>query len=328
MSPAAARVSTGFRAALALAFLSLSIAGCAAIELKERELLFRPTREVAGWYSGMPEGVQEIYLAVGAPNAPERIHAWWWPAADPGAPVVFYLHGVRWNLTGQINRMSQLRRFGFAVFAIDYRGFGKSDGEMPSEASVYEDARAGWQWVTGREPDASRRYIYGHSLGGAVAIDLAADLPGDSGGARGLIVESSFTSLSEVVSEMGYGWVPARMLLTQKFDSIGKIRQIRMPVLIVHGADDRYVPPRLSEALYAAAPPPKKLLLIPNGTHNNSAWTGDADYRVALRELFGPIGPVTTDAGEAIVVLPPAGGIAPVNRGPGRDVLEPMGAER
>ena len=64
----------------------------------------------------------------------ERIHAWWWPADDPGAPVVYYLHGVRWNLTGQLNRISQLRRFGFSVFAIDYRGFGKSDGEVPSEA--------------------------------------------------------------------------------------------------------------------------------------------------------------------------------------------------
>jgi fermentation-respiration switch protein FrsA (DUF1100 family) len=232
---------------------------------------------------------------------------------------------VRWNLTGQLNRLSQLRRFGFSVFAIDYRGFGKSDGELPSEASVYEDARAGWQWLTAREPDASRRYIYGHSLGGAVAIDLAANPPGDGAGAKGLIVESSFTSLSELVSAMGYGWVPARALLTQKFDSIEKIGQIRMPVLIVHGADDRYVPPRLSEALYAAAPSPKKLLLIPNGTHNNSAWTGDSDYRLALQELFGPIGPASTAAGEAVVILRPAGGMTPVNRGQGRDVVEAVG---
>jgi hypothetical protein len=328
MSPAAPRVSTRFRAAIALVILALSLTGCAALELKERELVFRPTREVAGWYSGLPDGVQEIYLPVGAADASERIHAWWWPADDPGAPVVYYLHGVRWNLTGQLNRMAQLRRFGFSVFAIDYRGFGKSDGEMPSEASVYEDAHAGWQWLTAREPDASRRYIYGHSLGGAVAIDLAANLPDDAAGAKGLIVESSFTSLSELVSEMGYGWVPARMLLTQKFDSIEKIRQIRMPVLIVHGVDDRYVPPRLSEALYAAAPPPKKLLLIPNGTHNNSSWTGDADYRLALRELFGPIDLGLTDLGESVVVLRPAGGMTPVNRGPGHGVLEPIGMEK
>ena len=194
--------------AATLVALMVVIGGCAGLEMKERELLFRPTREAAGWYGGMPESVQEIYLPVGASAPGERIHAWWWPADDPRAPVVYYLHGVRWNLTGQLNRISQLRRFGFAVFAIDYRGFGKSDGEMPSEATVYEDARVGWKWLIAREPDPARRYIYGHSLGGAVAIDLAAEVSGDPVGARGLIVESTFTSLPELVSEMGYGWLP------------------------------------------------------------------------------------------------------------------------
>ncbi len=328
MKLAALRRSTRFRAAVALVLIAASMGGCAALELKERELVFRPTREAAGWYSGMPDAMQEIYLPVGTPEANERIHAWWWPADDPGAPVVYYLHGVRWNLTGQLNRMSQLRRFGFSVFAIDYRGFGKSAGELPSEASVYEDARAGWQWVVGREPDASRRYIYGHSLGGAVAIDLAAQLAGDAQEARGLIVESSFTSLSDVVSEMGYGWLPARMLLTQKFDSVGKIGQIRMPVLIVHGADDRYVPARLSEVLYEAAPPRKKLLLIPNASHNNSVWTGDVVYRQALQELFRP---AATASPPGVGVAAPAGpgtGTMPVNRARGPDVLGSMAAER
>jgi hypothetical protein len=101
-----------------------------------------------------------------------------------------------------------------------------------------------------------------------------------------------------------------------------------MPVLVVHGAEDRYVPPRLGEALYAAAPQPKKLLLIPNGTHNNSAWTGDADYRRALREFFGPVGPQSTDPGESVVGLRPAGGMPAVNRGPGHGVLESMGMEK
>ena len=269
------------------ALIGVAIGGCAALEVKERELVFRPVREAAGWYSGTPSSVQEIYLPVNDATPPERIHAWWWPADDPGAPVVLYLHGVRWNLTGHLNRMSQLRRFGFSVFAIDYRGFGKSDGELPSEATVYEDARVAWKWLIQHEPDASRRYIYGHSLGGAVAVDLAAQISGTAAGARGLIVESSFTSLPELVSEAGYGWLP--WLLSQKFDSVAKIQQIAMPVLIVHGAEDRYVPANLSSALYAAAPQPKKLLLVPNGSHNNNLWTGDADYRLALNELFGPL---------------------------------------
>ena len=304
-------------AAVAVA-AALSIAGCGALEMKERELLFRPTRDAAGWYGGMPEHVQELYLPVGAPTSGERIHAWYWPAEAPGAPVVFYLHGVRWNLTGQLNRISQLRRFGFSVFAIDYRGFGKSDGEMPSEASVYEDARAGWRWLIEREPDPSRRYIYGHSLGGAVAIDLAAEVSGNPVGARGLIVESSFTSLPDLVSEMGYGWIP----VSQKFDSIAKIKRVRMPVLVVHGADDRYVPPRLSEALYAAAPQPKKLLLIPNGTHNNSAWMGDADYRAALRELFGASATSPTDFAAPHVMSPATTDALAVNHDQGRSVQD------
>jgi alpha-beta hydrolase superfamily lysophospholipase len=328
MKPAALRGTPRFRAAVALVFIAASLGGCAALEMKERELLFRPTREAAGWYSGMPDGVREIYLPVGASDGTERIHAWWWPADDPAAPVVYYLHGVRWNLTGQLNRISQLRRFGFSVFAIDYRGFGKSDGELPSEASVYEDARAGWQWVVGREPDASRRYIYGHSLGGAVAIDLAAKLAGDAQGARGLIVEASFTSLSDLVSEMGYGWLPARMLLTQKFDSVEKIGQIRMPVLIVHGADDRYVPARLSEALYEAAPPPKKLLLIPNGSHNNSVWTGDVVYRQALQDLFQPVAMALPPGAGEVAVAGPGAGTIPVNRARGLGVLESVAAQR
>ncbi len=328
MQPAATRGPIRFRAVIALVFLALSLAGCAALELKERELVFRPTREAAGWYSGMPNGMQEFYVPVGAPDAPERIHAWWWPADDPEAPVVYYLHGARWNLTGQLNRMSQLRRFGFSVFAIDYRGFGKSDGGMPSEASVYEDARAGWQWLVGREPDAARRYIYGHSLGGAVAIDLAAQLADGAQAARGLIVESSFTSLSEVVSEMGYGWLPARMLLTQKFDSIEKIGQIRMPVLIVHGANDRYVPPSLSEALYTAAPAPKKLLLIPNGSHNNSVWTGDDAYRQALQEMFQPLAAASPRGKGGSALSGTGAGTTRVNRAPGLGVVDNVAAER
>jgi pimeloyl-ACP methyl ester carboxylesterase len=113
--------------------------------------------------------VQEIWLPVGdgiAEGADARVVV---ACGRAGRARRAVPHGVRWNSTGHLNRMSQLRRFGFSVFAIDYRGFGKSDGELPSEATVYEDARAGWKWVVDHRADASRRYIYGHSLGGAVA---------------------------------------------------------------------------------------------------------------------------------------------------------------
>jgi hypothetical protein len=191
---------------------------------------------------------------------------------------------------------------GFAVFAIDYRGFGKSDGDLPSEQMVYEDADAGWQWLVQRQPDPLRRVIYGHSLGGAVAIDLAARLadgaPGEGPQARGLIVESSFTTLADAAAEITNGWLPTNLLLTQKFDSIRKIRQVDMPVLVVHGAGDRFLPSRFSEALYRAAPGPKKrLLLVENGSHNNSLWVGNGEYKRAVRELFEMREPATAAGG-------------------------------
>jgi alpha-beta hydrolase superfamily lysophospholipase len=112
-----------------------------------------------------PARCRTVYSRSATPGA-QKIHAWWWPNADPEAPVVYYLHGVRWNLTGHLRRMEQLRAFGFSVFAIDYRGFGKSDGDLPSEDMTYEDAAAGFAWLEKQVPDAQKRFVYGHSLGG------------------------------------------------------------------------------------------------------------------------------------------------------------------
>jgi len=141
------------RAVAGVALLATLAGGCVMLEVKERELVFRPIREAAGWYSGIPPTVQELYLPVTSGAETQRIHAWYWPADDRSAPVVYYLHGARWNLTGHLNRIARLRSFGFSVFAIDYRGFGQSDGDVPSEETVYEDARIGWQWLAGIEPD-------------------------------------------------------------------------------------------------------------------------------------------------------------------------------
>src|SRR5262249_28510614 len=158
-----------------------------------------------------PAGVQEMDLPVGSGAAVQRIHAWWWPAG-PDAPALLYLHGSRWNLTGQLFRIEELHDFGFSVLAIAYRGFGQSDGDLPSEATVYEDAEVAWRKLAELEPDASRRFIYGHSLGGAVAIDLAAQLSkeaeknGAPPPARGLVVESSFTTLADIARELTWSW--------------------------------------------------------------------------------------------------------------------------
>ena len=268
--------------------LAALIGGCMQLEERERELTFRPSRVEAGWFSGLPDGVREVILPVGtAANAP-KLDAWWWPAERADAPAVLYLHGSRWNLTGQLRRIEQLHKFGFAVFAIDYRGFGKSDGDLPSEETVYADALAAWHWLAQQQPDPARRLIYGHSLGGAVAIDLAARLSENGvDAARGLIVESTFTTLADIAAAIAPDWIPVRLLLSQKFDSLEKIARVHMPVFIAHGASDRLIPPRFSSALFAAAHEPKKLLLVDGASHNNAMTLGATNYFEGLSELFG-----------------------------------------
>ena len=289
------------RLALALAIAALAVAGCGELAQKERELTFRVVRGDASWYAGLPDGVREMDIPLeGDGGRVQRIHAWWWPAARADAPAVLYFHGSRWNLTGQLYRIRELHDFGFAVLAVDYRGFGKSDGGMPSERSVYEDARAAWREFAALVPDPHRRILYGHSLGGAVAVDLAAWLDrnaGDAEPARGLVVESSFTTLADVAKALSYEWLPLQWILSQKFDSLGKIADVRMPVLFVHGGADRFIPARFSQSLYDAARARKRLLVVDGATHNNSMRVAQDEYREALFALFGSTDPAARRAG-------------------------------
>ncbi|MCK9799381.1 alpha/beta hydrolase [Pseudomonas sp. MAFF 302030] len=266
--------------------------GCAVLQHKERELLFRIEPGTASWYRGLPKSVQELELTPKSLKAGQNIHAWWWPAARADAPAILYLHGVRWNLTGQLFRIEQLHALGYSVLAIDYRGFGKSHGDLPSERTVYEDARIAWERFQQLQPNPEKRLIYGHSLGGAVAVDLAAELgnkarqQGTPIPARGLIIESTFTSLGDAAAAVAKTSLPVRWLLSQKFDSLDKIRDIGMPLLVVHGLDDRYVPSRFSQQLFNAALEPKKLLLVPGATHNNSMNLAGSSYRQAIDALL------------------------------------------
>ncbi|MBD1588218.1 alpha/beta hydrolase [Pseudomonas typographi] len=280
-----ARLLTGLTLALALALPY----GCSRLAYKERELIFSIEPGTASWFGGLPPGVEQLNIALPSnSSSTQYIHAWWWPAAHHHSPAVLYLHGTRWNLTAQLRRITQLRELGFSVLAIDYRGFGDSPGDLPSERSVYQDAQAGWQRLAELQPDPTRRFIYGHSLGGAIAVDLAQRIgDGEQPKAAGLIVESTFTNMGDAAQAVINTSLPVRWLLSEKFDSIDKIAHIAMPVLIVHGTDDKYVPDRFSQALYAAANTPKELLLVPGGTHNNSMIIGSDEYAKALRQLFG-----------------------------------------
>ena len=190
------------------------------------------------------------------------------------------LHGARWNLAASAGRIERWRRLGYSVLALDYRGFGKSTDIAPSEQSANEDAEAGWQELAAITP-SRRHIIVGHSLGGAIAVELAARHPE----AAGLVLESTFTSVADMVGQSPWGFLPVALILTQKFDALSRMPSLRMPVMVAHGTRDNVVPLQMGERLFAAAPGPKRFVKVEGGTHHNLSGAGFAQYQQALKEL-------------------------------------------
>lgn len=267
---------TRFIAALVLA---ATVGGCAYMSEKQGELIFRPTKDT--WWGYQNSGLQyeERWIPVGANG--DRLHAFWAQADDAAAPVLLYLHGARWNLTGSVTRIERWRKLGFHVLAIDYRGFGKSTDASPSEQRAYEDAQAAWDSLATQEP-ARARYIVGHSLGGAIAAELALRRPE----ASGVVLEATFTSIRDMVEHTAWRVLPVGLILTQEFDTLSKVPKIRPPLLVVHGTSDRVVPYEMGERLYAAAAGPKRFIKVEGGSHHNLSSVAGDQYRTALRELF------------------------------------------
>ena len=212
----------------------------------------------------------------------QQLHAWFLPSSDPGAPVMLYLHGARWNLTGSVTRIERWRRLGFCVLAVDYRGFGRSTNVSPTEENAYQDAEAAWDYLAKVAPGRPR-YIVGHSLGGAIAVELARRHPE----AKGLVLEATLTSVQDMVDQSAWGFLPVALILTQKFDSLSKIGEVKMPVMIAHGTRDSTVPFQMGERLYEAAHAPKRFVKVEGAGHHNLSGVAFDAYRSALTELFG-----------------------------------------
>lgn len=260
--------------------------GCASLDEWQRQAIFDPRNGNQRWFSEPLPGTEEfdVKLANG-----HQLHFWYVPQEDAKrAPTVLYLHGARWNLNGSVFRMSRWADLGFNVLAVDYRGFGKSTELLPSEDTAYEDARVALEELKRRQPDPSRRFIYGHSLGGALAIDLAAGpLRNAKNEVGGIIIESTFTSIPAVLRGMKYGWVPGiGLVVTQPFDSANKIGKVETPLLIIHGTADGVVPHAMADELYeAAASKVKKVIKIEGGTHSGASRVGGAAYRDAVLDF-------------------------------------------
>ncbi|MDP2006192.1 MAG: alpha/beta fold hydrolase [Rubrivivax sp.] len=286
LPPAEARPPRRWRAGVALLALSLLtvLGGCAVLDEQQRKWIFQPGDRTWRGGAAAAEGMEDVWIHFrsAADGEAVRLHGLWVPQPHADAPVLLYLHGARWDVRGSAPRMRRMHELGFAVLAIDYRGFGRSSAGLPSETLAGEDAGAAWQWLAQRQPQ-SARYVFGHSLGGALAVQLAAAVPDEAG----LIVENSFPSIPDVVRTFKWGWLPVSPLITQKLDAGARIADVGTPVLVVHGSEDQLIRPALGRELFDRAREPKRFMLVEGGTHHSTNAVGQDQYRVLLAELFG-----------------------------------------
>ena len=282
--PALPRLSA--RRLFAAAVLAAAgVVGCSQLDSWQRQTIFSPQSEPQSWWRDPAAGTQVYDLTL---DNGDKIRAWYLASPKKSAPTVLYLHGARWNLNGSAFRIDGWSRMGYSILAIDYRGFGASTPRLPSEDSALEDAMAGLKELARLQPDPARRFVYGHSLGGAIAIDLASRP--EQPDFAGLIVESSFTSIGAMLATLRWGNVPgASLLVTQPFASVDKLAQLHTPMLFMHGTADRVVPHTMSDELFAAArnvaPDLKRLVKIEGASHSGAFRSGP-QYDAAVKTFM------------------------------------------
>jgi uncharacterized protein len=203
-----------------------------------------------------PLGAVDLYMTT-ADGV--RIHGWWITPRGAVAALV-WSHGNAGNIGNRAPILRELVARNLAVLAYDYRGYGHSEGS-PDEAGVYRDAEAAYDEVRTLGFPAERIVPFGESLGGAVSIRLATERP-----VAGVAVVATFTSLREV-ARAHYGLAGAA--IGGRFDTLGQLGRLHVPLFVAHGDHDEVVPYALGERLFAAAGEPKQFLRVPGATHND-----------------------------------------------------------
>lgn len=241
----------------------------------QNRFIYYPTHE----FDVLPEqaglACEDVWIDV-APG--EHIYGWYL-AGQSEKRTVLFLHGNGGNIGHRIPHLQFLQSLGSPVLIIDYRGYGRSKGK-PSEANLYSDAEAAYRWLSKeKELRADQIVLFGESIGGAVAIELALKLP-----CSGVILESSFTSLRDMARRV-FAFLPTGLLLRSHFDSLDKIGRLSCPVLVTHSPQDDIVPFEMGEKLYAAANPPKRFVRLIGG-HNDRDYLNNADYRQAIQSFL------------------------------------------
>ena len=230
-------------------------------------------------------GIRYVDVWLRAGPRREWVHGWFLPN-DRHAPVVLLLHGTGRTIAGMVHVAAAIHQAGAAVLMIDYRGLGKSSRGPLTEARMYEDAEAAWHELRWHQPDPALRLVYGHSLGGAIALELAARYPD----VNGVVVEAAPTSIAALLRD---SWVarlyPVDAMLVGRFDAAAKVRRVGAPLLVIHGKRDAIVPTAMGVEIYLRAAGAKRLLLVDRAAHSDAAIVGAAEYQAAFERMLPPL---------------------------------------
>ncbi len=208
----------------------------------------------------------------------ESVNAWYFPAQKASSPIVLVCHGNAGNISHRLDLASLLLEAGAGVLLLEYRGYGCSDGK-PGEENTYRDAQAAYHWLRAKGPAGTRIIVYGESLGGGVAAEMALREK-----VAGLILQSTFTSIPDVGAEL-FPWLPVRLISTIKYDTRAKLPRLRVPVLLLHSRHDDLIAFHHAEENFAAAHEPKLLIEL-SGGHNDTLWSSRPAMLAALREFL------------------------------------------
>lgn len=195
-----------------------------------------------------------------------QLDAWYLPAPDAEYTVLF-CHGNAGNISHRLDTLRVFQDCGLSCLIFDYRGYGRSQGS-PSEKGLYLDARAGWDWLTrDRQIPPDKIILFGRSLGGSVAAQMAADLARrQSPPPAGIVLESTFTSVVDMGKHY-YPWLPIRWFARFHFNTLSALKDVQSPVLVLHSPDDDIVPYKFGQKIYENAPQPKSFVQLA-GSHN------------------------------------------------------------
>jgi len=278
---------------LSLLLSVIYVAACVFLYFRQSYLIFIPTTTIED--TPISYGCKFEDVRIASENS--TLTGWLLPAQDPKAGEqvnhmsLIYFHGNAASIGANAEHSCRLSKYGFNVLIVDYRGFGNSVPGPPTERKAYADNEIAYQYLLKHWAiTPGQTVIYGQSLGGAMAVELASHHP-DAGR---LIVESSFTSvIDEAETQPQYRIFPLHLLVHERFDTIRKLPNIKIPVLFIHGDEDEIIPEHMAHANFNASAQPKSLLIIHNGKHVNCASIDPERYKSSLISftLNGKISP-------------------------------------